>query len=299
MRLLMHRSNGDLSLTKDLIKDIPPYGILSHTWGDDDQEVTFKDVEDGTGKDKAGYRKIQFCGEQAASDGLQYFWVDTCCIDKANNTELSEAINSMFKWYQNAARCYAYLSDVSKGHCAHDGDLLRSAWMLDFRKSRWFIRGWTLQELIAPSSVEFFSAEGQRLGDKNSLEQLLHEITRIAISALRGRALSEFTVDERMSWSQGRETKREEDRAYSLLGMFNVHLPPIYGEGVDNAFTRLREEISKRSTIGERLIDEKAEMRKELLELLYFDEIDARFLTLKAAHSKTCRWFLEKEQYKA
>ncbi|RYP86623.1 hypothetical protein DL769_000691 [Monosporascus sp. CRB-8-3] len=299
MRLLMLRGNGDLSLTKDLIKDVPPYAILSHTWGDDDQEVTFKDVEEGTGRDKAGYRKIQFCGQQALSDGLQYLWVDTCCIDKSNNTELCEAINSMFKWYQKATRCYVYLSDVSKGHCAHDDGLLRSAWKLDFRNSRWFTRGWTLQELIAPSSVEFFSAEGHRLGDKNSLEQLLHEITRIPIGALRGRALSELTVDERMSWSQGRETKREEDRAYSLLGIFNVHLPPIYGEGVDNAFTRLREEISKRSTIGGSLIDEKAEMRKELLELLYFDEIDARLLTLKAAHNKTCQWFLEKEQYKA
>ncbi|RYP24412.1 hypothetical protein DL767_008620 [Monosporascus sp. MG133] len=299
MRLLTLRDNGDLSLSKDLIKDIPPYAILSHTWGDDDQEVTFKDVEEGTGRDKAGYRKIQFCGQQAASDGLQYFWVDTCCIDKSNNAELCEAINSMFKWYQKAARCYVYLSDVSKGHCAHDGDLLRSAWKLDLRKSRWFIRGWTLQELIAPSSVEFFSAEGQRLGDKNSLEQILHEITRIAIGALRGRALSEFNVDERMSWSQERETKREEDRAYSLLGIFNVHMPPIYGEGVDNAFTRLQEQISKRSTVGGRITDEKAEMRKELLDLLYFDDIDSRLLTLKAAHNKTCQWFLEKEQYKA
>ncbi|RYP20837.1 hypothetical protein DL765_002571 [Monosporascus sp. GIB2] len=299
MRLLMLRSNGDLSLTKDLIKDIPPYAILSHTWGDDGQEVTFKDVEEGTGRDKAGYRKIQFCGQQALSDGLQYFWVDTCCIDKSNNTELSEAINSMFKWYQNAVRCYVYLPDVSKDHCAQHSDLLRPTWKLAFRRSRWFTRGWTLQELIAPSSVEFFSADGQRLGNKTTLEQLIHEITGIEIDALRGRALSEFTIDERISWSQGRQTTREEDRAYSLLGIFSVHLSPIYGEGADNAFTRLREEISKRSTIGERLIDEKAEMHKELLELLYFDEIDARLWTLKAAHDKTCRWFLEKEQYKA
>lgn len=250
MRLLMLQGNGCLSLTKNFVQDTPPYAILSHTWGDDDQEVTFKDVEDGVGKDKDGYRKILFCGQQAASDGLQYFWVDTCCINKSDNAELSEAINSMFKWYQKATRCYVHLSDVSKDHNTQNDDPARSTWKLALRKSRWFTRGWTLQELIAPSSVEFFSTDGQRLGDKNSLEQLLHEITMVAIGALRGRALSEFTVDERMSWSSGRVTKREEDRAYSLFGMFSIHLPPIYGEGVDNAFIRLREEISKRSTIG-------------------------------------------------
>ncbi|RYP61303.1 hypothetical protein DL771_010180 [Monosporascus sp. 5C6A] len=300
MRLLMLRGNGDLSLTKDLIKDIPPYAILSHTWGDDDQEVTFKDVKKGTGRDKAGYRKIQFCGQQAASDGLQYFWVDTCCIDKSNNTELSEAINSMFKWYKKAARCYVYLPDVSKYHCAQHGDLLRPTWKLAFRRSRWFTRGWTLQELIAPSSVEFFSAEGQRLGNRATLEQLIHEITRIAISALRGRDLSKFSTEERMSWSHGRETGREEDRAYSLLGIFDVYLPPIYGEGVANAFRRLHEEISKHSPITYKKAEvEKPVTWKDLRDLLYFDDIDARLLTLKAAHNKTCQWFLEKEQYKA
>ncbi|KAI1382375.1 hypothetical protein F4677DRAFT_452091 [Hypoxylon crocopeplum] len=299
MRLLMLQEDSELSLTKDFINDIPPYAILSHTWGDDSQEITFKDVMGGTGKDKAGYQKIEFCKQQAISDGLQYFWVDTCCIDKSSSAELSEAINSMFKWYQKAARCYVYLSDVSKGHHDYNADLLRSTWKLDFRKSRWFTRGWTLQELIAPSSVEFFSVEGQRLGNKNSLEQLLHDITGIAIGALRGHVLSDFTVRERMLWSGGRETKRGEDRAYSLLGIFNVYLSPIYGEGVDNAFKRLEVKISEHSTVSERILDEKAEMRKELLDLLYFEDIDARLLTLKAAHNKTCQWFLEKGQYKA
>ncbi len=116
MRLLQRSNTGEFSLTKDFVGDdtIPPYAILSHTWGADTEEVTFEDLTDGTGKDKPGYEKIRFCGEQARRDGLQYFWVDTCCIDKANDTELSQAINSMFRWYRNAAKCYVYLSDVSR-----------------------------------------------------------------------------------------------------------------------------------------------------------------------------------------
>ena len=114
MRLLERNNSSEFSLTQDFGDDIPRYAILSHTWGADTEEVTFRDLMDGTGKSKAGYNKIRFCGEQARRDGLQYFWVDTCCIDKSNNNELSEAINSMFRWYRNAAKCYVYLSDVPR-----------------------------------------------------------------------------------------------------------------------------------------------------------------------------------------
>src|SRR6266516_3674043 len=115
MRLLECNSTGEFSLTKDFGgDDVPRYAILSHTWGVDTEEVTFKDLMDGTGKSKAGYNKIRFCGEQTGRDGMRYFWVDTCCIDKSNNNELSEAINSMFRWYRDAAKCYVYLSDVSQ-----------------------------------------------------------------------------------------------------------------------------------------------------------------------------------------
>ncbi|RYP19500.1 hypothetical protein DL767_009639 [Monosporascus sp. MG133] len=245
MRLLMLRDNEKLSLTKDLITGIPPYAILSHTWGDDDQEVTLKDITDGTGQHKTGYRKILFCMRQAASDRLQYFWVDTCCIDKANHTEFSEAINSMFRWYRNATKCYVYLEDVPRPDSARIDDLPRSEWKLHFRKSRWFSRGWTLQELIAPSSVEFFSTDGYRLGNKKSLELLLHDITGIPVRVLQGHPLSGFGVEERISWSKGRRTKREEDKAYSLLGMLEVSMLPNYGEGEEKAFARLREEIRK------------------------------------------------------
>ena len=248
MRLLQLKTNGEFSLTKDLINNIPPYAILSHTWGNDDEEVTFKDLAESSRNTKAGYRKIQFCAEQAARDGLQYFWVDTCCIDKSNNTELSEAINSMFRWYCNAAKCYVYLSDVSTDD-HNRNNLSFRLWETAFRKSRWFTRGWTLQELIAPPSVEFFSLEGKLLGDKKSLERQVHEVTGLAIGALQGNTLFEFSVAERMSWAEKRETKREEDMAYSLLGIFDVHMPLIYGEGMKNAFRRLREEIDKCSSI--------------------------------------------------
>ncbi|KAN0089845.1 WD40-repeat-containing domain protein [Hyaloscypha variabilis] len=244
MRLLELAPDGQLSLTKDLIGNVPPYAILSHTWGADGEEVTFQEVVNASEqtKSKAGYRKILFCGEQAARDNLQYFWVDTCCIDKSNNTELSEAINSMFRWYRNAAKCYVYLPDVSVDHGVKEDS--RRTWEVSFRRSRWFTRGWTLQELIAPRSVEFFSVDGTPLGNKTSLERLVHDITGIAIQALQDFALGDFTVDERMTWANTRRTTREEDKAYSLLGIFDICMPLIYGEGEQNALRRLRGEIS-------------------------------------------------------
>jgi hypothetical protein len=245
MRLLKLAKNGEFSLTMDLIDNIPPYAILSHTWGKDDEEITFGDLAKGSGKLKIGYKKIQFCGEQAVRDGLRHFWVDTCCIDKSNNAELSEAINSMFRWYHNATRCYVYLADVSINSHGPNFSPLFQSWEPAFRRSRWFTRGWTLQELIAPLSVEFFSSEWKRLGDKNSLEYLVHEITGISVQALQGYPLSGFSVKERISWAKPRETKRVEDEAYSLLGIFNTHMPPLYGEGKKSAFRRLREEVFK------------------------------------------------------
>jgi Heterokaryon incompatibility protein (HET) len=227
MRLLKFDSRGELRLTKNLDeKDIPCYAILSHTWGADDDEVTFKDLENGSGKIKAGYAKILFCGEQARRDGLQYFWVDTCCIDKANNTELSEAITSMFRWYCDSFKCYVYLSDVPVRN--EDNNQAKQTLESAFRKSRWFTRGWTLQELIAPRSVEFFSWEGNYLGNKITLEQQIHEIAEIPIEALRGCPPSRFSVHERMQWTENRKTQKKEDKAYCLLGIFNVFMPLIW-----------------------------------------------------------------------
>jgi hypothetical protein len=232
MRLLQRQLNGTLSLTTDITGTSPPYAILSHTWGADGDELTFANVTNGTGHDKIGYQKIRCFAQQAALDGLEYFWVDTCCIDKSNNIELSTAINSMFEWYKRATTCYVYLSDVHEV-------------TLELQESRWFTRGWTLQELVAPSSVEFFSSTWQHLGNKQSLEHQLRCITGISMKALRGQPLSEIGVVERMSWLTKRQTKLPEDMAYCVLGIFDVHIPFNYGEK-ENAFRRLQEEIDKK-----------------------------------------------------
>lgn len=205
--------------------------------------MTFNDLVKGTGKNKPGFWKVSFCAEQAANDGLRFFWLDTCCIDKTSSAELTEAINSMFKWYHKAAKCYAYLSDVSINNQRQAGLLPKRSWEHSFRNSRWFTRGWTLQELPAPASVDFFSADGQRLGSRNSLVQELQDITGIPARALQGFPLNQFEVEERMLWMRERVTKREEDMAYSLLGIFDVYIPLIYGEGRDNALSRLLKEI--------------------------------------------------------
>ncbi|KAI1264417.1 heterokaryon incompatibility protein-domain-containing protein [Xylariaceae sp. FL1019] len=241
MRLLRVQ-DGKISLTKDYISSPGPYAILSHTWSENnDDEVSLADMVGGRPEQKKGFAKIEFCAKQALSDGLEYFWVDTCCIDKTNSTELSEAINSMFRWYRDAARCYVYLTDATS-----PADSSRHA-IMQLRHCRWFTRGWTLQELIASPSVDFFALDGERLGDKVSLEVELSEITGITAVALRGKPLSDFSVEARMSWTKGRTTTREEDMAYSIMGLFEVHMPLIYGEGRKNAYRRLNEEIAKSS----------------------------------------------------
>ncbi|KAF2175507.1 HET-domain-containing protein [Zopfia rhizophila CBS 207.26] len=199
MRLLRLEGGGEFSLVEYVGRNIPQYAILSHTWGADHEEVTFRDLTKGIGKSKAGYRKLTFCTKRAAHNGLQFFWVDTCCIDKSSSAELSEAVNSMFQWYHRAYKCYVYLSDVSIS-CSGRSDLCsQQTWKLAFQRSRWFTRGWTLQELLAPKSVEFFSIEGEQLGDKISLVQEIHDTTGISVQALQGSPLSQFSVDERMS----------------------------------------------------------------------------------------------------
>jgi len=316
MRLLRLEDDGEFSLVEIVGKNIPHYAILSHTWGADDEEVTFKDAVDGAGKSKAGYGKIRFCGKQAANDGLQYFWVDTCCIDKSSSAELSEAINSMFRWYHEAAKCYVYLSDVSTDEFASN--------VLSFQKSRWFTRGWTLQELIAPTSVEFFSSEGDRLGDKNALVQEIAAITGISIRVLQGCPLHQFSVNERMSWAERRETKREEDTAYSLLGIFDIHMPLLYGEGRNKALIRLQKEITESlrdkwptlslvssteaaevagefhksripfndigAVVHERQV---ADAEQRILNSLRFPQIQERKHQIHEAHKETCQWILQ------
>ncbi|KAF1985899.1 HET-domain-containing protein [Aulographum hederae CBS 113979] len=192
MRLLKREGNGRLSIQEFYGANIPQYAVLSHTWGAG--EVTFDDVRSSNqGREKESFRKINFCGRQAAKDGIEWFWVDTCCIDKSSSAELSEAINSMFKWYEDSTKCYVYLPDVSTYHFRSELD-----------KRRWFTRGWTLQELVAPKTVEFFTEEEDMIGSKASLTKHLQRITNLPIEVLQGAPLSDFTPQEKMSWSSNR-----------------------------------------------------------------------------------------------
>lgn len=176
-----------------------------------------------------------FC-KVAREAGYRLAWNDACCIDKTSSAELSEAINSMFEWYRLSDMCYVYLADVSHGDRPPDR---RS----EFRRSRWHKRGWTLQELIAPERVEFLTRDWRFLGTKTGLAPTLERITGVNVSILTGRAaLDSVGVARRISWAYQRETTRVEDRAYSLMGLFGVHMSATYGEG-DNAFIRLQEEI--------------------------------------------------------
>jgi len=204
-----------------LSNPIPPYAILSHTWGA--EEVTLQDLQCTPHRNQhfSGYQKLLDCCAQAREDGFGYVWIDTCCIDKTNSAELSEAINSMFQWYRDAFQCYAFLSDTET--------------VEELAESRWFTRGWTLQELIAPLSVIFFNKEWNELGTKASLAKKISSITNIPRTVLLSNSREEFSVAQTMSWAAKRETTRVEDRAYSLLGLFGVNMSMIYGEG-DKAF---------------------------------------------------------------
>ncbi|KAJ6192248.1 beta transducin-like protein HET-E2C*40, partial [Bipolaris maydis] len=247
MRLLQYSESGMLSTHNFDDGDIPPYAILSHTWGADSDEVTFADLQTGGSKTKLGYEKILFCGSQARHDGLQYFWIDTCCIDKNDKAELAFSIRSMFRWYRNAARCYVYLSDVA-GIMIYSGEAAESSCdYTAFRRSRWFTRGWTLQELLAPPMVDFFSKDGQKLGSKSSLLSVLCEITRIPEAALQSTPLSDFSVNERISWNEHRITTIPADRAYSLMGILGVSLSPFDGESLAEAMKRVTDEVDKQN----------------------------------------------------
>jgi hypothetical protein len=244
MRLLEVKTPDEFRPIQVATHNTLSYAILSHTWIDG-QEITYQDLISGARKSKTGYEKIKFCEEQAIRDGLQYFWVDTCCIDKSNSVELATAINSMFRWYRNAKKCYVYLADVSVH--GHDAEIQpsQSTWEAAFRISKWFTRGWTLQELIAPTVVEFFSKEGKLLGNKASLEKLLHEITRIPIQALRGNPFSDFSIAERIGWAAQRQTTEQEDIVYCLFGLCGVSMSPLYGEGKQAALQRLQMTIKE------------------------------------------------------
>jgi ankyrin repeat protein len=296
MRLLQIKDGGELSLV-ECLGTVPPYAILSHTWGSKSDEVSYQDMTNGTAIDKPAYRKFTFCIEQATKDNLTYFWIDTCCIDKSSSAELSEAITSMFRWYQNSVQCYVYLQDVSTKKRKADFESQSFPWEPAFRESQWFSRGWTLQELLAPSVVTFYSADGQFLGDKLSLEPMIHEITRIPILALRGAPLQQCDIHERMSWAAKRETTRAEDGAYALLGIFGVSLPAVYGEGREIAFKRLNREISEVAATENWPLSKRE--KEILLKSLQFDQIEARCMAIQEPHARTCEWIFKDPTYLA
>lgn len=208
----------------------PPYGILSHRW--ENKEVSFQDVRVGRQADLEGWQKIRSCCEQAKRDQLDYIWADTCCIDKRSSAELSEAINSMYKWYKEAAICYAYLADV-----VSEAKLTESIW---------FTRGWTLQELLAPKDLVFYSCDWRSLGTKIEHRRAIEERTGISTRALYNFEPKDYFIAQKMSWAAGRKTSRVEDRTYSLLGLFDVNMPLLYGEG-NKAFERLQYELIRTS----------------------------------------------------
>ena len=221
-------------------RDVPKYAILSHRWGD--KEVSFQEMEQNRVSDGPGIEKINGCCRQACQDGLEWVWVDTCCIDKKSSAELTEAINSMFGWYGSAKVCFVYLSDVTSPD--------KTESLRQFERSQWFTRGWTLQELLAPQHSIFFNAMWEPIGTKEDLSSCLAGITNIDTTLLGTddveRALKGKSVAQRMSWAATRVTTRIEDEAYCLLGIFDINMPLLYGEGV-RAFRRLQLEIIKES----------------------------------------------------
>ncbi|EJF60763.1 HET-domain-containing protein [Dichomitus squalens LYAD-421 SS1] len=222
------------------------YAILSHTWSDCEQ--SFEEIQatnqqcktTGENPRDLASAKIRECCILAERHGYQWAWVDTCCIDKTSSTELSEAINSMFLWYACAEVCFAYLEDVPS-------DCVLEAPDSAFRTARWHKRGWTLQELIAPALVIFVAQDWTIIGNKLQLAQLLQQVTGVWWQVLtRETHLSVVSVGQRMNWASSRSTTRVEDEAYCLMGLFNVNMPTIYGEG-RQAFQRLQHEIMKQS----------------------------------------------------
>lgn len=281
---------------------IPPYAILSHVWSPG-QEVTYEEYITSSAQERSGYRKVfelcRLCREGfdlrhlqslvvtesnrsifahtqqlLTDDWLQAFegvqtaihwaWIDTCCIDQSSSSELSEAIKSMFKWYKNAAVCLVFMPDVDGSNSITQG--YAPFHEAHFLSSRWFTRGWTLQELIAPSSIVFYNSDFSPIGNANktvihspeewiatsgSLHNLIHRATGIDKDVLHDALhdiVNDICIAKRMSWASKRETTKPEDIAYCLIGIFRVNLTLEYGEGAVVAFSRLQRALISRTT---------------------------------------------------
>ncbi|KIM55502.1 hypothetical protein SCLCIDRAFT_296321 [Scleroderma citrinum Foug A] len=228
--------------------EVTEYAILSHRWVG--KEVDYSEMvklakmdeeERSEIRQRDGYRKILQSCEQAMKDGYKWLWIDTCCIDKRSSAELSEAINSMYRWYENSRICYAYLHDLPGSSFPIAGDYEKYPKSMGWPE--WFSRGWTLQEMIAPRDVQFFNTDWHLIGDKRTLSPILAYITRVPQDILEeGLSSNHPCVAQIMSWAANRTTTRVEDRAYSLMGLLDVNMPMLYGEG-KKAFHRLQLEV--------------------------------------------------------
>ena len=229
-------------------RKIPKYAILSHTWTD--KEVIYPDLISSPqlAHQRPEFAKVKFTAQQALDDGLDYIWVDTCNIDKSSSAELSETINSMFMLYKKAEVCYVYLADVTEPPPAGwmDDGQNNDAWTKTFANARWFTRGWTLQEPIAPRNAVFYTSDWRFIGTKRELCQTIARNTGISSTILLGVDFGRTLVAERMNWAAKRTTTRVEDQAYCLLGLFDINMPLLYGEG-ERAFLRLQHEIIKKT----------------------------------------------------
>ncbi|KAJ2994489.1 hypothetical protein NUW58_g1544 [Xylaria curta] len=223
-------------------RQIPDYVILSHLWGN--EEITFENfTKQGTidpeiretETEKQSLSKVKGACALAARDGYEWIWIDTCCIDKSSSAELQETINTMWRYYAQSNICYVYMNDIPNA---------QAGWSEAFRTSRWFTRGWTLQELIAPTSVEFYAQDWAAIGTKSERYEEISEATKINAEVLTHKEpIDAFSAAEKLSWAAHRQVTREEDETYCLLGIFEVNMPMLYGEGRRKAFVRLQEAI--------------------------------------------------------
>ncbi|KAF5343104.1 hypothetical protein D9758_016011 [Tetrapyrgos nigripes] len=242
---------------QEFYTNIPCYVILSHTWGaeeitfqdiqslatltdtwESDRHITFEDVQSffHTAQLKKGYTKVVHACFRARANTFDWIWIDLCCIDKESSAELSEAIISMYQYYKDAAACYVYLSDVSAKYHPQNTKS-------NFKDSKWFTRGWTLQELLAPQFVAFFNKDWMKIGTWWGLWDVISVVTSIPVHVFEGTLIDQYSVAQRMSWVALWETTRPEDKAYCLMGIFGVSMSELYREGGDRAFMRLQQEI--------------------------------------------------------
>lgn len=223
-----------------LLNRATKYAILSPTWEEgeeeeEEEEVTFQDMENGAARKMKGYTKLKKSCRRARDDGYTWIWIDTCCIDRKSSAELTESISAIFEYYSMSAVCYAYLADIKNP----DESL---------QKSRWFTRGWTLQELLPPRVVIFFDRSWKEVGEKQANYGRICSSTGIPEEVVKGFSVEICNIAQRRAWASQRQTTREEDIAYCLLGIFDVQMSLIYGEGVEKAFLRLQEEILRRNS---------------------------------------------------